>query len=718
MLAETIIPTHPAQKGWLDRTLWKSITPAILLLVAIMLLSTVLHFINLDQIGNANAYYTAAVKSMLQSWHNFFYAAAEPGGSVSVDKPALGLWIETAFAYVFGLSGFVVSLPNILAGILGIPLLYHLVKKYLGTLAGLIAALVYAITPVVLATDRNNTMDGMLVFVLLLAAWAFIKATATGKLRWLLLGSVFVGLGFNIKMLQAFLPLPAFYALYFLGSKVNWNRKLVQLTVATVVLLVVSLSWAVAVDLTPADQRPYVGSSTTNSELDLILGYNGINRLLGNQSGAQPSGNLASTDQTRLLPFDNGYRQPPVAGDNGYRQPPFDGYFGPRPDALPGNDAQPGFPPDRLNGAAGQNGVGGIFGKEVGQASILRFFTAPLGVQMSWLLPFALISLILLVFSTRLHWPLDNEHKAWVLWGGWLLTCLVFFSMAGFFHAYYMIMLAPALGAVVGAGVKTVWERRQRSWVLWTGLVAVLLTVIFEAWLALHYYGNSWGWLAMVAMLTIIGGLGLVVTRWISARGIQTTAIVLLVTAMLITPLAWSVLTVMDQFPGMNLPTAFRGGNDQQPGALARVNNPPMDGAPADTGMGLVQTAMLDYLEANTKDIKYLLAVPSANVGKEWVLATGRPVLYMGGFSGNDAVVNAASLAALVKNGELRYVLMSGNQGSKPGITTWLNKNCTIVTSYSSNTSSTTDPSRSVSRLAAQVSARVDGNGSLYQCLP
>jgi len=196
-----------------------NVTTATLLLIAIMAVSFGLHMYNIQSIGDANAYYTGAVKSMLQSWSNFFFVAAEPGGSVTVDKPPLGLWIEAIFAYFLGVSGFSVSLPNILAGVFGIPVLYQLVKKYMGWLAGLIAALVMAFTPVYVATNRNNTMDGLLVFFLLLAAWAFIKGTESGKLRWVLLGAFIVGLGFNIKMLQAFLPLPAFYALYFLGSK-------------------------------------------------------------------------------------------------------------------------------------------------------------------------------------------------------------------------------------------------------------------------------------------------------------------------------------------------------------------------------------------------------------------------------------------------------------------------------------------------------------------
>lgn len=226
--------TLPSQPSFLKKHLFLGVTVSTILVIGIMVFSFALHMVNIESIGDANAYYTAAVKSMLGSWSNFFFVAAEPGGSVTVDKPPLGLWIEAIFAYFLGVSGFSVSLPNILAGVFGIPLLYSMVKKYMGELAGLVAAFVMAITPVFVATNRNNTMDGLLVFFLLLAAWAFIKATESGKLRWLLLGAFIVGLGFNIKMLQAFLPLPAFYALYFFGSKEGWLRKITNLGITTV----------------------------------------------------------------------------------------------------------------------------------------------------------------------------------------------------------------------------------------------------------------------------------------------------------------------------------------------------------------------------------------------------------------------------------------------------------------------------------------------------
>ena len=266
----------------------------------IVILSAILRFANLESIGLANHYYTAAVTSMLQSGHNFFFVAAEPGGSVSVDKPPLGLWIQAIFAYFLGVSGFSVVLPEILAGIFSVIVLYHLVRRSFGTMAGLLAALVLAITPIVIATDRNNTMDSTLILTLLLAAWAFIKATETKKIGYLLLGAALVGIGFNIKMLEAFLPLPAFYALYLLGSKEKIWNKLWKLGVASVLLLVISFSWAAAVDLTPASQRPYVGSSGNNTEMSLIFGYNGVNRLLG--MGGGPSNGFAKGRRARSKP--------------------------------------------------------------------------------------------------------------------------------------------------------------------------------------------------------------------------------------------------------------------------------------------------------------------------------------------------------------------------------------------------------------------------------
>ncbi|MBN1311664.1 MAG: glycosyltransferase family 39 protein [Anaerolineae bacterium] len=696
------------KSAWLDRRLWKRVTPAILILVAIMLLSAVLHFTNIEAIGDANAYYTAAVKSMLQSAHNFFFVAAEPGGSVTVDKPPLGLWIEAAFAAVLGVSGFSVSLPNILAGIFSIPLLYHLVKKHLGSLAGLLAGLVMAITPVVLGTDRNNTMDGMLVFCLLLAVWSFIAATETGKLRWLLLGGFIVGLGFNIKMLQAFLPVPAFFAVYFFGARVKWWRKIVSLGLAAAVMLIVSLSWAVIVDLTPADARPYVGSSTDNTVMELIVGHNGLNRLFGGrraQANKLPPGTDGPDGFAQNQSPDN--PRPPreaieacnglAIGDactvNLLNGRTVSGTCA-EVQGLLSCEVQDGPDADARGQSGNQGGAGSAFSGEVGTPSAIRFFIPPLGKEMSWLLPFALVSLVVLLFTARLHWLFEAPHKALVLWGGWLVTCLVFFSVAEFFHAYYMIMLAPALGAVAGGGISALWAKHESIWAFLILALAAAATLAFQWWLALQFGENAW-WLWLAAVLLIAGVFSLVVAQVARRKIMNLVAYSLVVMGVLAAPLAWSVLTVTSQSPDVNLPGAYQGDLTGVPGQNPDRRN-------------VQENPLLLYLQENTQDVEYLVAVPNANSGASMVLATGRPVLYMGGFSGSDPVVDSADLQAMVAGGELRYILYSGNRSPGREIAAWLGSSCTLVPGYGSGQPAPTPQ--------GQGRPNQEGGSALYQC--
>jgi len=703
--------------SFLTRKIALGVTPAYLLVVGIMLLSLTLHLSNLDAIGDANTYYTAATEAMTQSWHNFFFVAAEPGGSVTIDKPPLGLWIEAVFAFVLGVEGWVVSLPNILAGVFSVPLLYYLVKKYMGEVAGLVAALVLVVTPVAIATDRNNTMDGMLVFTLLLAAWAFIAATETGKSCWLFLGAFIVGLGFNIKMLQAFLPLPAFYALYFFGSKTGWGRKILNLGVATVILLVVSLSWAVIVDLTPADQRPYIGSSENNTVMELIVGHNGLSRLFGRGGGNAPGqddtapGGQPSDGPAPQAPNDRNFqpqqRFAPVEaitacenlslGDtcsfslrdgntiNGSCvTPPNTDQLACAPqDRLSQNGQQfsqqenrPGSPvgalgdgqnanPSGLQGGSPNDGNNGNipFSNETGSPGIARFFTAPLSKQMSWMLPFALISIVLAIFTARIRLPLEPEHKALVLWGGWLLTCLVFFSaVEGIFHSYYAIMLAPALGSVVGGGFGQLWRLQvNRRWVDALLVVAAAITIAFQIYTAAQYGATS-AWVYIPVVLWMVGTVLLLAWRRIGTMTV--------LTSLLTIPIIWTALTVFDATPEVNLPTAFDGLSQTEHGPRLNERNDAND-------------ELVAFLQANTQDTEYLTAVPNSHDGSPLVLSTGRPVLYMGGFNGADPVINADGLSELIANGDLRYVLFGDGRDGKQDIARWLQMSCTVVPEFS-----------------------------------
>jgi 4-amino-4-deoxy-L-arabinose transferase-like glycosyltransferase len=667
----------------------------LLALTAIVALAAGLRFANLEALGYANHYYAAAVKSMLQSWHNFFFVAAEPGGAVSVDKPPLGLWLQTISAYFFGLNGFALLLPEIVAGLLSVVVVYHLVRRSFGTVAGLLAALALAITPVVVATDRNNTIDSQLILTLLLAAWAFIKATESGQRRYLLLGAVLVGVGFNIKMLQAYLPLPAFYALYFFGARESLWRKIANLTLATVVLLVVSLSWAVAVDLTPADQRPYVGSSDNNSVLNLALGYNGLERLTRfGPGGGTRSPNVAYGPSSRPGAGPSGSAPRPGRGQNGPFPQPGSG-TGPSPRTAPPGGGGPG---------------GGPFG--TGQASALRLFTAPLSKEISWLLPFGLFSAALLVFRTRLRWPLAPGHQAFVLWGGWLLTGSITFSIAQHFHEYYLSMLGVPLAALVGIGAVELWRMREQS--PWPAIGLLLAaaggTLGLQFVTATAFAGAGW-WLLLAIALFVIGAGLLVVSASRQLHRGAMAGFACVIAALLLTPGVWSGLTTLNASSNQSLPSAYSG----RPSGSSNRD-----------GLQLNQ-ALLDYLEPRTQNTTYLMAVPSSMQGADYVIATGRPVLYLGGFMGADRVVTGDDLARLVADGELRYVYWGGGgggpgggPGGEAGISTWVTTHCTPVEGFEAATRNAGAPDGITAPGPADDDPSSPGPGgmqvSLYDC--
>ncbi len=602
-------------------------------LMTILALAAALRFMNLDALGYANHYYTGAVVSMLKSWANFFFVAAEPGGAVSVDKPPLGLWLQAGSAYFLGVNGFAVLLPELIAGLLSVVVVYHLARRSFGVGAGLLAALALAITPIVVATDRNNTIDSPLILTLLLAAWAFIKATESGRLHYLLLGAFLVGVGFNIKMLQAYLPLPAFYALYFLGSAVSLPRKLLNLALATVMLAGVSLAWVVVVELTPADQRPYVGSSTNNSMFELIMGHNGLRRLAGGGGPGRPGpGNF------------------PPPGANGQPQPG-NGPFNPGANGQPRPDGN-GFPPPNNGPRPGPNGGGGGF-PGTGQAGVLRLFIPPLSKEASWLLPFGLFGAVLLLFSARPKWPLASQHQALILWGGWLITCGVVFSFAGLFHEYYLSMLAPALAALVAIGVALLWRLRASH--PWLAIVLLLGaaagTLGLQVVTAAAFTANLW-WLALAIGLLITGAGVLIATaNKPPAQSGALAGFACVIAAMLLIPGIWSGLTTFNSSANQSLPSAYSGQGI----------------GPANGGRAQLNTVLLDYLQTHTQGMKYLMVVPSSMQGADYVIATGRPVLYAGGFSGQDKVVSADDLAQMVANGELRYVYWDARSGNGLG---------------------------------------------------
>ena len=253
-------------------------------LTLILLLAALLRLWRVGEHGYGNLYYAAGVRSMLLGGRNLFFGAFDPAGFVSVDKPPVAFWLQAASAWLLGFSGRSLMLPQALGGVVAVAVVYHVTRHAWGPGAALLAALTLAITPI--AVDRVNSTDSLLVLVLVLAAWPALRAVETGRLCPLLTAMALVGVAFNVKMLAAYVVLPAFVLLYLLAAPVPWCRRLGHLAVAGGVLVIVSLSWSLAVDLTPPSARPYVGDSHNNTEMNLIFGYNGIARLVAGRRWA------------------------------------------------------------------------------------------------------------------------------------------------------------------------------------------------------------------------------------------------------------------------------------------------------------------------------------------------------------------------------------------------------------------------------------------------
>ncbi len=661
----------------------------------IALIAIFMDFFQLGRNGYGS-YYPPAVRSMMDNWHNFFFASYDPGGFVTVDKPPVGFWFQVLSAKIFGFNAVSILLPQALAGVLSVLLLYYLVRRRFGVVAGLLAALALAVMPISVVTNRNITIDSTLALFLLLGAWAVIRAAETGKLRWLLLAAAIVGIGFNIKMMEAYLVVPAFGLLYLLAAPRSLWTRVWHLALAGLVLVVISFSWIAAVDLTPASQRPYVDSTQDNSELSLALGYNGVERLLGGVFGGRGGlrgGNRPATTTTTTTR--NG-----TSGTTG--NTPGSGTPGTTGN-TPGNGtpAAPRTPQTNANA-----GFGGIF--NTGAPSPLRLFEVSLGGQVSWLLPLALLGILALAWQRRPRFQEDRQQQALLFWGMWLLTMAVFFSVAGFFHQYYMTEMAPGIAALFGIGLVTMWKDFQeggwRGWLLPIALVATLAEQIY----LLSSYPTWSSWMVpIMVVLTIVAVVALVGARLAPrlrakapSQRVLLPALGLGVLALMLAPTVWSIAPILlsreaDTLVAGPPQTGGFGGNF---------------GGGRNGGTASSNAMLINYLEANQGNAKFLVAVPSSQgIADQLIIATNKPVMSLGGFSGGDPILTTSQLASLVANGTVRFFLLNaprttrqlppqvinqipeqfrnfarnggggGFGGQQSALTTWVTQHCTAV---------------------------------------
>ncbi len=652
-----------------------------LALVAILVLAAGLRLWRLDRNGWGNPYYSAAARSMLSGPSQFFFGSFDPVGLVTVDKPPVALWLQAASAGIFGFRGFSLFLPQALLGVGSVWLTGRLVRRTAGVAAGLIAAFTMAITPISVAIDRENMPDPALVFVLLLAAECLARAVETGRVRPLLAMAALVGLGFNIKMLAAFVVLPTFYLAYLLLGKARFGRKVAELSAATAVLVAVSLSWSIVVELTPKDRRPYIGGSQKNSALELALGYNGLGRVFGGSGNPGQRPGAGGPGPGRFArPGADGNAPPPAGNDEGGRASPFGGPPGADeddgPPGGPGGGGPPfgagglppfgaggpggGFPPFGPGGRGGPGGFGGGPPGFGGTPGLLRFTNAGIAGQITWLFPLAVLGLVS-ASGRAIRDRSPGEQFALVLWAGWLGTHWLVFSFArGIFHEYYTTVLGPAVAALVGIGTVALW----RTWAESSGRKgllpsAILMTLAWETAIIVPDPAiRRWMLPVLIggAAVSAIGCLGIRrgSPRWANV------AIGLGLATAFVGPGAWSLSSAISPGVGM-MPSANASGLTGERPSGFFGGGPPPGIEPRDS------SKLIGFLKANRRSEKFLVAATSSMEIAPIIIASGEPAVSLGGFMGADPVIPAEEFARMVEAGELRFFMLGGGPGGGGG---------------------------------------------------
>jgi 4-amino-4-deoxy-L-arabinose transferase-like glycosyltransferase len=271
------------------------------LTAALLVGTAVLYLVGVERSGWANSYYAAAVQAGAANWEAFFFGSSDAANSITVDKPPAALWVMGLSVRLFGLSSWSLLVPEALMGVAAVALLVATVRRAAGPGAALLAGLLLALTPVLTLMARVDDPDALLTLLLVAAAWSTGRALDDGRLRWTLLTGTLLGLAFLTKSLQAFLVLPALAGVLLVAGPGALRRRAGHLLAGGAALVVAAGWWLLAVALVPSSGRPWIGGSSTNSALDLALGYNGLGRLTGDESGGGATWVQGSGSPLRLF---------------------------------------------------------------------------------------------------------------------------------------------------------------------------------------------------------------------------------------------------------------------------------------------------------------------------------------------------------------------------------------------------------------------------------
>jgi 4-amino-4-deoxy-L-arabinose transferase-like glycosyltransferase len=604
--------------------------PALLGLLAV---TAVLYLWNLAASGWANSFYSAAVQAGSVNWEAFFYGSSDAGNSITVDKPPASLWVMALSVRIFGLSSLSILVPEVIMGVATVAIVYATLRRRFPAGAALPGGAVLAVTPVAALMFRFNNPDALLVLLLALATYFTVRGVEDGRIRWVIWAGVMVGFAFLTKQLQAFLILPPLAGVYLWAAPHKFGKRVLH-SLAALGAVIVSAGWWVAVvELVPASMRPYIGGSQTNSFLELTFGYNGFGRLTGSEVGS-------------------------VTGGGG--------------------------------GQAGAGAGGGMWGA----TGITRLFDGEIGGQITWLLPAALV-LAVVGFVLLRRAPRTSVRRAILtLFTGWLVvTFLAFSFMAGIFHAYYTVALAPPIAGVFAIGASLLWTRRSA---FWARIVMAMLVLVTAVW-AFSLLTRATDW--MPALKFVVFGLGIAGATLLllppRGRRLSVAVASVALAATLLAPIAYTLQTVSVGHSGSIVtagPTVAGSGFGGRPGGAFGGGGPGGQGGPGGFGGqgtaqgtlpgglggggqggagGLLESASVSdtlttTLSANASSYTWVAAAVGSNRAAGYQLATGLAVMPIGGFNGSDPSPTLAEFKALVADGKIHYFI-TGSTGTPNG---------------------------------------------------
>jgi 4-amino-4-deoxy-L-arabinose transferase-like glycosyltransferase len=615
-----------------------------------------------------NTFYASAVRGMSESGKAFLFGSFSPANTITIDKIPGYLWPQAISAWLFGFHGWSLVLPQIIEAFVTVLATYRLVRRWAGDAAAVLAAALLALTPALVAVGHTNNEEAAYVMCLALAASAAQRAVVSGRLRSLVLAGVWVGLAFQCKMDEAWVLLPVLAVTYLIAAPPKMRRRILDVLVALLVALAVSLSWVVMVALVPASSRPYIDGTTNNNPFSMVFGYNGVTRFSSLGINASSVGAISQ------------------AG----------------------------------GGPAGTTASGGLG----------TMFQAAAASQVGWLYPLAAVSIAVLLWQRRRQPRADPIRAIVIMWTVWIVVYGAAYS-AGSIHTYYVVTLAPALAALSGAGTVSLWRAfragGRRAWAL---PVTIALTDAWSIYIASSF--PTYRWLVPVLAVVGIMALAALAVVWRASATSSRPALaacIIGVLAVVLGPVAWdsSVITAGNTTSlgmgnvGPNVPTTtgFGGGGGPGGGVGRAFGGGAGGGGTSRSGFGLgsgsggfggrpagggtagavngmwttdgtltvQQRDLLDYVQAHGSGARYVLAVTSVFSATPYILRAGADILSLGGFSGQVPFPTLTQFEQYVASGQVRYVYLSsfggpggqGKQSTASQIEAWVPAHCSKV---------------------------------------